>query len=112
MMFALAFAAIIHNFLSVPFMAIPNEMDVTRSQKETRPNITLLKDLTLLQSYPHDRNGRFILLLLLLSFSYLMCDINFKAFTQGLAFYKGSLFESTGMYGKSSLREVDLSTGF
>jgi glutamine cyclotransferase len=33
------------------------------------------------------------------------------AFTQGLLLDKGSLFESTGMYGQSSLREVDPRTG-
>lgn len=33
------------------------------------------------------------------------------AYTQGLEFYKGELYESTGQYGSSSLRRVDLSTG-
>lgn len=33
------------------------------------------------------------------------------AFTQGLLFANGSLFESTGLVGQSSLREVDLTTG-
>ena len=33
------------------------------------------------------------------------------AYTQGLEFYNGRLFESTGIYGNSSLREVNLSTG-
>lgn len=33
------------------------------------------------------------------------------AFTQGLVFRNGSLIESTGLYGRSSLREVDLRTG-
>ena len=33
------------------------------------------------------------------------------AFTQGLIFYEGKLFESTGQYGESSLREVDPTTG-
>jgi len=33
------------------------------------------------------------------------------AFTQGLAIHAGRLFESTGQYGRSSLREVDLETG-
>ena len=33
------------------------------------------------------------------------------AYTQGLEFYEGRLFESTGKYGKSTLREVNLSTG-
>ena len=34
-----------------------------------------------------------------------------EAYTQGLEFYQGRLFESTGIYGESSLREVNLSTG-
>jgi glutamine cyclotransferase len=34
-----------------------------------------------------------------------------RAFTQGLLFYHGSLLESTGLYGQSSLREVDPKTG-
>lgn len=33
------------------------------------------------------------------------------AFTQGLVFENGRLFEGTGLYGQSSLREVDLETG-
>lgn len=33
------------------------------------------------------------------------------AFTQGLILYDGSLYESTGLYGSSSLREVDPETG-
>ncbi|PHS10079.1 MAG: glutamine cyclotransferase [Kordia sp.] len=36
-------------------------------------------------------------------------DIN--AYTQGLEFYKGELYESTGQRGKSSLRKVDYKTG-
>ena len=34
-----------------------------------------------------------------------------EAFTQGLVFFKGVLFESTGLNGRSSLRRVDLQTG-
>lgn len=33
------------------------------------------------------------------------------AFTQGLIYVDGYLYESTGLYGKSSLRKVDLETG-
>ncbi|MEE2747798.1 MAG: glutaminyl-peptide cyclotransferase [Candidatus Thermoplasmatota archaeon] len=36
---------------------------------------------------------------------------NSSAYTQGLEFYQGRLFESTGKYGHSTLREVNLSTG-
>ena len=34
-----------------------------------------------------------------------------EAFTQGLAYAGGSLYEGTGMYGKSSLRRVNLESG-
>lgn len=34
-----------------------------------------------------------------------------QAFTQGLLFFQGQLFESTGLYGSSTLRRVDLATG-
>lgn len=34
-----------------------------------------------------------------------------SAFTQGLAIDKGILYESTGLYGQSSLRQIDLQTG-
>jgi len=43
----------------------------------------------IVNTYPHDRN----------------------AFTQGLAFDNGFLYEGTGQYGNSSLRKVDLATG-
>jgi glutamine cyclotransferase len=34
-----------------------------------------------------------------------------KAFTQGLVFEDGALYESTGQEGESSLRKVELATG-
>lgn len=34
-----------------------------------------------------------------------------SAFTQGLVFYQGALYESTGLNGQSSIRKVDLQTG-
>lgn len=34
-----------------------------------------------------------------------------QAFTQGLIFDRGELYESTGLHGESSLRKVDLETG-
>ena len=42
-----------------------------------------------LNTYPHDPN----------------------AFTQGLLWHAGALYESTGLYGRSSLRRVDIATG-
>jgi len=34
-----------------------------------------------------------------------------RAFTQGLLFYRGRLYESTGLYGRSTIRRVDLTSG-
>jgi|GEM_PF-584494 len=34
-----------------------------------------------------------------------------KAFTQGLVFYKGMLYESTGLLGESSIRKLDVTSG-
>jgi glutamine cyclotransferase len=44
---------------------------------------------TVVHAYPHDQN----------------------AFTQGLEFLNGELYESTGLNGRSSIREVELETG-
>jgi glutamine cyclotransferase len=44
---------------------------------------------TILNEYPHDKT----------------------AYTQGLEFYRDTLYESTGLKGKSSLRKVDFKTG-
>lgn len=46
-------------------------------------------DFCIVEEYPHDP----------------------KAFTQGLVYEKGQLYEGTGLYGRSSLREVDLESG-
>jgi len=43
----------------------------------------------IVNTYPHDKN----------------------AFTQGLVFENGSLYESTGLYGYSTLRRIELETG-
>lgn len=34
-----------------------------------------------------------------------------SSYTQGLFFYKGEMYESTGLYGSSTFRKVDLETG-
>jgi glutamine cyclotransferase len=52
----------------------------------TRPGTSVLEQL---EAFPHDP----------------------AAFTQGLAFADGRLFESTGLHGQSQLREVDVATG-
>lgn len=50
---------------------------------------TIQYTFNIVNTYPHDDN----------------------AFTQGLIFENGVLYESTGLYGHSSLRRVDLETG-
>lgn len=46
-------------------------------------------DYRIVKTYPHDKN----------------------AFTQGLEFHNGYLYEGTGLYGRSSLRKIELQTG-
>jgi len=57
----------------------------------TRPSSAAAQRLRvqLLATYPHDPT----------------------AFTQGLELHAGMLYESTGLYGRSSLRQVDLASG-
>lgn len=53
------------------------------------PKPTLLWGYSVVQSYPHDP----------------------LAFTQGLVFHGGSLYEGTGLHDSSSIRRVDLASG-
>ncbi|MFO8011511.1 MAG: glutaminyl-peptide cyclotransferase [Dehalococcoidia bacterium] len=59
------------------------------SPEPTPPKVTQTYSYSVVDSYPHDDN----------------------AFTQGLAFHDGVLYEGTGLRGRSSLRKVDLETG-
>lgn len=63
--------------------------EVTKNIKVYAPNKTKVYGYELIKSYPHDIN----------------------AYTQGLEFVNGTLFESTGQYGNSSLRKVNFKTG-
>lgn len=59
-------------------------------QPETPPvNSPKIMSYSVLATYPHDTSS----------------------YTQGLIMYNGHLYESTGNYGKSKLRKVDLKTG-
>ncbi len=69
---------------------------LNREFKEQQQEITLFNDTApvaysyeIINKYPHQED----------------------AYTQGLEFYEGKLYESTGHYGSSSLRLVDLQTG-
>jgi glutamine cyclotransferase len=58
----------------------------TATQPESEPPVYRYR---IVNTFPHDRN----------------------AFTQGLEFHNGYLYESTGLNGQSSLRKVELRTG-
>ena len=61
--------------------------DSARATAASTPEVRL--ELVVIAAYPHDP----------------------RAFTQGLLWHRGKLYESTGMYGTSSLREVEPATG-
>jgi glutamine cyclotransferase len=59
------------------------------SQQAAGQRGTPVQGFTVVQSYPHDPG----------------------AFTQGLVFADGEFYESTGLYGESSVRRVEIATG-
>jgi glutamine cyclotransferase len=61
----------------------------TVAHSDQKPGLAERLRVQVVASYPHDRG----------------------AFTQGLLLDNGKLFESTGLVGKSSLREVEVATG-
>ena len=63
--------------------------EATKNIRVFAPNKPKVYGYKLIKSYPHDIN----------------------AYTQGLEFVNGILFESTGQYGNSSLRKVNFKTG-
>lgn len=66
-----------------------NTVEVSKKIKVLAPNAPALYTYEIIKEYPHD----------------------IKAFTQGLEFYNGVLYESTGKKGRSSLRKVDYRSG-
>ena len=69
---------------------LPAAASAKVQQAEARPARATHYDITIVKTYPHDP----------------------EAFTQGLIFSEGSLYESTGAYPRNStLRKVDLETG-
>ena len=61
-----------------------------KSQTQQNQSKTLLQLIPkIINKFPHDKN----------------------AYTQGLVYHKGYLYESTGLYGKSTLRKVEIETG-
>ena len=64
-------------------------VEVSKKIKVLAPTAPSLYTYEIINEYPHDIN----------------------AYTQGLEFYNGTLYESTGKQGRSSLRKVDFQTG-
>ena len=60
-----------------------------QSGLQDRMSILPRTEFEVVGRYPHDSN----------------------AYTQGLVWHKGGFYESTGLYGQSTLRRVDLETG-
>jgi glutamine cyclotransferase len=78
--------------LSLVFIACNSGGDRTTDDvQETPPAVPEAAAIpyTIVNAYPHDTSS----------------------FTQGLEFYKGTLYESTGLEGRSLLRTVDLASG-
>jgi glutamine cyclotransferase len=66
-----------------------NTVQVSKKIKVLAPNAPALYTYEIIEEYPHD----------------------IKAYTQGLEFNNGVLYESTGKKGRSSLRKVDYKSG-
>ena len=63
--------------------------EITTSPGSIPDELTSQMTFEIIQTYPHDP----------------------QAFTQGLVIYEGYFYESTGLYGQSSLRKVEINTG-
>jgi len=77
------------SFVLLALLVCLTVLPETSCEKNDKPGRPAVYTYRVVNSYPHDRN----------------------AFTQGLVFSDGVLFEGTGLKGRSSLRKVDLQTG-
>src|SRR5690242_9738127 len=66
-----------------------SQVQSTQPEQASVPSRVSNYTYEILKTYPHDP----------------------AAFTQGLVYYQGDLYESTGLNGSSSLRKVELTTG-
>ncbi len=73
----------------IGFVAISGAFFAYSLVNPQNPEATPADGYEIINTYPHDSG----------------------AFTQGLVFIDGELYEGTGLYGQSSLRRVDLETG-
>ncbi len=76
-------------FLAVSFLGASAALRSATNPAAARPDAAKPLTLKTLAAHPHDPG----------------------AYTQGLLFFDGSLYESTGQYGRSSLRKVEIATG-
>jgi glutamine cyclotransferase len=76
------------NIKSITYFEGTNEVDSTRIEVISNVQPKLI-NYTILKTYPH----------------------NINSFTEGLEFYKDTLYESAGQYGKSKLLKTDYKTG-
>lgn len=76
-------------FVPVCALALLSIGFVTNAESENRPPRTPIREFVVVRTWPHDTH----------------------AYTQGLTFADGVLYEGTGRYGASSLRAIDLDTG-
>ena len=84
-----------NRFLTILSLVIPAILSATSCSSGSNSSSTTASDTAseytyrVVNTYSHDRG----------------------AYTQGLAFENGVVYESTGLYGRSSLRKVELETG-
>ncbi len=76
-------------FLIYLLFLLPLGISSCSGASKVAPEPVTVYSYKIVNTYPHDTN----------------------AFTQGLVFEDGVIYEGTGRYGKSSLRKVDLETG-
>jgi glutaminyl-peptide cyclotransferase len=69
--------------------SIATALACAQARKATAPSVAPTYGYRVIHTYPHDS----------------------KAFTQGLEFREGILYEGTGLYGRSMVRKVELETG-
>ena len=85
----MVFLILVISGLAFTAILIGDDDDTSDEEKETEDEPTPLYSYRVINEYPHDT----------------------KAFTQGLVYENGTMYEGTGLLKKSSLRQVELETG-
>jgi glutamine cyclotransferase len=84
-----SFARLVHLLAITGLLLGCQSTDKTNAADSTSSKKLMPLNFSVAASFPHDTSS----------------------YTQGLQVYKGRLFEGTGQYGSSTLREIDLKTG-